>query len=79
MLGIKTLRSELKRLGATIVNETPYTDLEDATIELGGIYDGVHLSVGWDYYSVVKECANGSFLFINGDGNLRKELEEVMR
>lgn len=70
---------QLSKLNVPIVEVTPRTVLEDATIVLGGQYDGIHLSVGRGYYSVVREMEDETFLFIDGRGNLQFELIEALQ
>lgn len=72
------IKKQVEALNLTITNVTPYSDIEDAAIELGGEYDGIHISIGYGYYSVVKETPRGSFIFIHGKGNLKKELKEAL-
>jgi hypothetical protein len=75
---MKNIVSKLQKLNIEISNTEPYTDLTDAAIHLGGSYDGIHISVGDGYYSVVKECEDGCFLFVNGEGNLERELHDAL-
>ena len=72
------IKKQLKALNLTITNVTPYSDVEDAMIELGGEYDGINISIGYEYYSIVKETPNEAFIFIDGKGNLQKELKEAL-
>ena len=71
------IKKQVEALNLTITNVTPYSDVEDAMIELGGEYDGINISIGAGY-SVVKETPSGSFIFIHGKGNLEKELKEAL-
>lgn len=75
---MKNIIDQLKTLNVEISSTEPYTDLTDAAIHLGGSYDGIHISVGDGYYSVVKECEDGCLLFVDGKGNLALELEDAL-
>jgi hypothetical protein len=75
---MKNIISKLQKLNIEISNTEPYTDLTDAAIYLGGLYDGIHISIGDGYYSVVKACEDGCFLFVDGKGNLEAELQDAL-
>lgn len=75
---MKNIIAQLKKLNIAISSTEPYTDLTDAAINLGGSYDGIHISIGDGYYSVVKECEDGCFLFVDGKGNLENELQDAL-
>ena len=71
------LIKKLKTLGIPVLNFTPYSKVHDASILLGGDYAGVDIQVGDEYYSVVKERGE-EFKFVEGDGDILKELKQVM-
>lgn len=75
---MKSIITQLQKLNIEISTIEPHTDLTDAAIHLGGLYDGIHISIGNGYYSVVKACEDGCFLFVDGRGNLENELQDAM-
>jgi len=75
---MKNIISKLKALNIEISSTEPPTDLTDAVIELGGLWDGIYISIGDGYYSVVKACEDGCFLFVDGEGNLENELQDAL-
>ena len=75
---MKNIISKLKKLNIEISSTEPYTYLTDAAVYLGGLYDGIHISIGNGYYNVVKDCEDGCFLFVDGKGNLEKELHDAL-
>jgi hypothetical protein len=75
---MKNIISKIKALNIAISSTEPYTDITDAAIHLGGLWDGIHLSIGDGYYSVVKACEDGCFLFVDGKGNLERELHDAL-
>jgi hypothetical protein len=77
-MGLTTIKNKLRTMGVEITSCTPWSDLEDAAIYLGGEYEGIHVSIGQGYYSVVRECSETDFVFIDGEGNLKSELKEAL-
>lgn len=75
---MKTILTQLKALTVIISRIEPYSDLTDAAIYLGGEHDGIYLSIGDGYYSVVKECADGKLMHVMGNGNVAEEIKQAM-
>lgn len=72
------IKTSLARLGVEVTGHEPFSDEADASIQLGGKYDGIHIQVGDGYYSVVRERPSGRFLFIDGMGHLKTELQKAL-
>jgi hypothetical protein len=75
---MKTIKTQLKRLNAVIERVSPWSHVEDAAVYLGGEHDGIHISIGQGYYSVVRECEDGALKFVRGKGNIAEELKQAM-
>jgi len=75
---MKTIQTQLKKLKVTIDKVSPRSHVEDAAVYLGGEHDGIHISIGQGYYSVVRECEDGAFKFVTGKGNLAAEIKQAM-
>lgn len=75
---MKTIQTQIKKLNAVIDRVEPWSHVEDAAVYLGGAHDGIHISIGQGYYSVVRECPDGAFKFVTGKGNLAAEIKEAM-
>lgn len=73
-----TIQKKVQALGLQITAFSPANQVEDACIELGGEHDGIHISIGCGYYSVVKETPEGSFIFVDGAGDLEGELKTAL-
>jgi hypothetical protein len=74
------IKKELRRIGISFCStsaDTPWTETEDAAIHLEGDYEGIHVSIGSGYYSVVREDNDGTFIFIDGEGDLKAEINEA--
>lgn len=74
------IKRELNRIGIPFCStsaDTPWTETEESAIHLEGDHEGIHISIGNGYYSVVREDADGVFIFIDGEGNLAAEINEA--
>jgi len=67
----------LSELNVEVVEILPETDITESGIILGGKYDGIHLSVGNGYYSIVT-VGNFRVFFCNENSNLSEELEKAL-
>lgn len=72
------LLEKIKSFNVPISSLLPQSQDGDAAIILGGKYDGVHIQVGQDYYHVVCEMPDDSFIFITGKNNLEQELAQAI-
>jgi hypothetical protein len=75
---METVKTQLKKLNVVVERESPWSPVEDSSLYLGGQYDGIHISIGQGYYSVVRECENGALKFICGKGNIEAELKKAL-
>ena len=75
---MKMIQAQLKKLNVVIERVSPWSDVEDAAVYLGGEHNSIHISIGQGYYSVVRECKDGAFKFVRGKGNLTDELKQAM-
>ena len=71
------IKKQVESLGIPIVGETPYDDVADASIELGGEFEGVSISIGYGYYSVFKKTSSNTFLSVEGKGDLKAEILKI--
>jgi len=66
------------KLNVPITSVTPWDEMHDACIRLGGKYDGIEVNIGEGYYSVSVEVTDGEFFFVDGEGDIEKELKASM-
>lgn len=74
------IKKELRRIGIRFCStsaDTNWTETEDEAVHLEGEYEGIHVSIGNGYYSVVREDGNDIFVFIDGEGSLESEIKEA--
>ncbi len=81
---MKTWKAKVRKFiaqlpkGTPIVEIIPYTDEADASIVLGGEYDGVDIQIGDGYYGVSCMKTDGTFIHLDGRGDLMAEIKRVM-
>lgn len=75
--GSSQLAAQIAALGVPARVTGQWSDSEDAEISLGGRLNSYHLQIGQGYYMVCKATPKGTFISIDGRGNLPDEIERL--